>query len=174
MTSKIIFLEEIDSTNEYVKRQSDLVHGTVVVASYQTQGKGQYNKRWEASPSANILMTRLWKRSLVMTTSEIQTQIGLLLVSVLEEYRIAATIKSPNDILVNGKKIAGVLLETQMIDGAFDFYIIGIGLNVNQKEFPEYLIDATSMALERTRTFEIKEILNLIIHQWEKFIPEKL
>lgn len=173
MTTQIIFLDEVDSTNDWVKRQTDLTHGTVVMAAFQTRGKGQYNHRWEANPNENILMTRLWRAPVIPTIYDLQKNLSLLLVSVLANYHIAATIKSPNDILVNNKKIAGILLETQMIEGVFDHFIIGIGLNVNQTEFPDYLPSATSMAIETSRTFELKEVLHCILEQWERFIPDK-
>lgn len=173
MKNKIISLDEVDSTNEWVKRQTDLTHGTIVIASFQTRGKGQYNNRWEAKPYENILMTRLWRVPSITTIYDLQKSLSLLLVSVLEEYQITATIKSPNDILVNKKKIAGILLETQMMEGIFDHYIIGIGLNVNQMEFSHYLPNATSMALEKLTTFELKEILTSIINKWEYFLPDQ-
>lgn len=174
MNHKIIFLDEVDSTNEWVKRQSDLPHGTVVMAAFQTRGKGQYNHRWEANPNENILMTRLWKGPVIPTIYNLQKNLGLLLVSVLSNYQINATIKTPNDILVNNKKIAGILLETQMTEGVFENFIIGIGLNVNQKEFPDYLPNATSMAIETSQSFELRDVLNSILAQWEDFIPENL
>lgn len=174
MNHRIIFLDEVDSTNEWVKRQTDLNHGTIVMASFQTLGKGQYNRRWEASPNENILMTRLWKAPVFMSINDLNKLLGLLLVSVLSEYQINATTKSPNDILVNNKKIAGILVETQMIDGVFDNFIIGIGLNVNQKEFFDYSPSATSMTIETSLNFNLKEVLQTIIHQWGRFLPESL
>ena len=117
-------------------------------------------------------MTRLWKSPVIPTIYDLQKNLSLLLVSVLSDYQITATIKSPNDILVNQKKIAGILLETQMTEGVFEHFIIGIGLNVNQIEFPDYLSGATSMALETSRTYDLKDVLNTIITQWERFIPE--
>jgi biotin-[acetyl-CoA-carboxylase] ligase BirA-like protein len=174
MNHKIIFLDEVDSTNEWVKRQANLTHGTVVMAAFQTRGKGQYNHRWEANPNENILMTRLWRGPVIPTIYDLQKNLGLLLVSVLSQYQIHATMKAPNDILVNNKKIAGILLETQMTEGVFEHFIIGIGLNVNQREFPDYLPNATSMAIETSRAFELREVLNLILTHWEQFIPETL
>lgn len=173
MKHKIIYLDEVDSTNDWVKRQPELTHGTVVMAAFQTRGKGQYNHRWEANPNENILMTRLWKAPVIPTIYDLQKKLSLLLVSVLAKYQIVATIKPPNDILVNNKKIAGILLETQMTEGVFEHFIIGIGLNVNQKEFPDYLPSATSMSIEASQSFDLKDVLYTIIEQWEDFIPEK-
>jgi biotin-[acetyl-CoA-carboxylase] ligase BirA-like protein len=172
MKRNVIYLDEVDSTNEWVKRQTDLPDGTVVMAAFQTRGKGQYNHRWEAKANENILMTRLWKAPVIPTIYVLQKNLSLLLVSVLADYQINATIKSPNDILVNQKKIAGILLETQMTEGVFEHFIIGIGLNVNQVEFPDYLSSATSMALETSRTFDLKDVLNNLLDKWEQFLPQ--
>nr|2DVE_A Chain A, Biotin Protein Ligase [Pyrococcus horikoshii]2DVE_B Chain B, Biotin Protein Ligase [Pyrococcus horikoshii]2E10_A Chain A, Biotin Protein Ligase [Pyrococcus horikoshii OT3]2E10_B Chain B, Biotin Protein Ligase [Pyrococcus horikoshii OT3] len=135
---RVIYFQEITSTNEFAKT-SYLEEGTVIVADKQTMGHGRLNAKWE-SPEGGLWL------SIVLSPKVPQKDLPKIVflgavgvVETLKEFSIDGRIKWPNDVLVNYKKIAGVLVE-----GKGDKIVLGIGLNVNNK-VPN---GATSMKLE--------------------------
>lgn len=151
--SQIYFFDELDSTNEYAKRiLSDIKEGAVVFAETQTQGKGRLDRKW-FSPEGGIYM------SVILFPDKpllIPVLAGVAICEVFNTYDILLGIKWPNDILLNEKKVAGILIE--MVDNAV---IIGIGINLNITEFPAELINtATSIFLETKKRFDKMMIYN--------------
>ncbi len=136
-------LEEIESTNEYAKSiLSDAVNGTVVYAESQSAGKGRFGKVWY-SPRGGLYI------SVILKTKKpelIPIMAGIGICETLNRYDILTGIKWPNDIMLNNKKIAGVL--TEIID---DKIILGIGLNLNIVDFPEELKEQASSVLLETK-----------------------
>lgn len=157
---KIITLEEVDSTNNYTARaykDGQISHGTVIMAENQTNGKGQRGNIWQSEPFSNLTF------SLLLTTISLSDLIAinhiaaLSIVSVLERKSLNGKIKWPNDIYVNDRKIAGILIEN-IHDSSHSIHsIIGIGINVNQTSFGE--LNATSLKNEAKQSFALKEIL---------------
>ncbi|WP_297551841.1 biotin--[acetyl-CoA-carboxylase] ligase [Thermococcus sp.] len=142
MEWNIITLDEVDSTNEYARRIAPTApEGTVVVAKRQTAGRGRNGRRW-ASPEGGLWMTAILKpKSSPEHVPKLVFVGALAVVDALAKYGIPAEVKWPNDVLVDGKKIAGVLSECKFNH----FALLGIGLNVNN-EVPEELLDkAVSM-----------------------------
>ncbi|MCK5761895.1 MAG: biotin--[acetyl-CoA-carboxylase] ligase [Candidatus Izimaplasma sp.] len=143
--NKIIRLESVDSTNNYIKdNQLSLDDGTIVISKYQTSGRGRSNHVW-MSEVGNLYFSYLIKgdidRKLVF---EILVKVSLSVVKLLKDYNIASEIKYPNDILVKGKKISGILIESSGSD-EIDFVVVGVGINVNQLNFKELNTIATSI-----------------------------
>lgn len=155
----ILKFDTLDSTNEYIKKHAlEFDQGTIVVAKVQTKGKGQYGNTWE-SPVGNLyfsilLRTKLSRESIfsyIMKTS-------ISLVKLLSNHNVTATIKYPNDILINNKKISGILIESIGYEH-LDAMVLGIGININQDHFNNLNYRATSMKLETNQITDIDSIL---------------
>lgn len=143
---KVIYLQEIDSTNEFAKKIAPQEgEGTVIVADIQTKGRGRKQRTW-SSPKGGLWMSVILKPSV---HSEHITKLvfisALAVVETLAEFGIEGKIKWPNDVLVSGKKICGILSEGRYSKSGIEYVILGLGINVNNK-LPEELKDtATSM-----------------------------
>lgn len=153
MTKKydIMWLEEVDSTNKYVKRHIDTLDNlSVVTVLSQTSGRGQGDHKWHSEPGSNLLFSILLKDPEIPANrqSEISDLVSNSVVKLLEKHGIEAWIKPPNDIWVRDKKICGILIEHSLRSGRISWSIIGVGLNVNQTVFPDDLPNPTSMLLE--------------------------
>lgn len=146
-----ILLDEVDSTNEYIKRNIDhLGSFDVVQARYQTNGKGRNGHVWNSLQNDNLLFSILIKHSInIISLSQI---IALSIIETLHDYGIEALIKWPNDIYVNDDKICGILVETVFSD-TLDGIIVGIGLNVNDESHQ-------SMYQTTQKTFDVNLVLN--------------
>ena len=158
-------LDVVDSTNNYANHlieQNLAVHGTIVVANYQTQGKGLRGKTWIADKGMNLTCSFLYfpDNLSVNQVHLLNYWISLNVLSMLMKNGIEARVKWPNDLWVGTKKIAGILTEITAQGTSVKSAIIGVGLNVNQTQFPE--LNATSMLQETGSPFILAEILQEI------------
>ena len=147
----IIWLNEVESTNRYVRNHiQELDNLSVVSAICQTSGKGQGDHTWHSEPGMNLTFTILVKNPSIAPAdqSHISQDVAESIVQLLEKHGIKAWIKPPNDIWVEDKKICGILIEHSLRGNRISWTIIGIGLNVNQTVFPADLPNPTSMAIE--------------------------
>lgn len=149
--SKIIQLDTVDSTNNFAANllsRGELVHGTVIMADEQTNGRGQRGSDWITQPAMNLTVSFfvIHDNLAVNRQSSINQWVSLAILDLLKKHKISASIKWPNDILVNDKKIGGVLIENQLSQNTIKSSIIGIGLNVNQTDF--HVLNATSIQTE--------------------------
>ncbi len=172
---KLIKLDAIDSTNEFLKGLSSnqiLENFTVVTTESQTKGKGQMGSVWDSEPSKNLIMSVLVKgfTTNINQIFDINIAVSVSIIQVLERLNIPElSIKWPNDIMSYNKKIGGILIENSIkIDGSINS-IAGLGLNVNQKNF-ENLPKASSLALICNTTFDKEEILMKIVEMLEQNI----
>lgn len=171
-----IFLPEVDSTNSYaisLLKNVNPFEGTVVYTHHQTNGRGQRGNTWISENGVNIAASVILKPSFLSVKNVYQLYIisALAVHDVLSQLpnsgQFDIKIKWPNDILVNGKKIAGILNETILQNNVVSAAVIGIGLNVNQSAFPD-LARATSLQMLFRQTFDLKQILAEICAQLEK------
>ena len=135
MEFKIVHIEETDSTNRWLKAHGE---GTmVVVADYQTAGKGCGTNSWESERGKNLTFSMLIHPTDIPASQQfrITEVISVAICEVLEQYIGDVSIKWPNDIYMGDKKICGVLIENRLQGNVIVDSIIGIGLNVNQTEF---------------------------------------
>lgn len=135
---KFLVLEEVDSTNSYVSvHASDLDDMTMVIADRQTAGRGQRGNSWESEPGRNLTFTLLWRPEAMAPRDQfaISEAVALAIVDSLEEFGIDARVKWPNDIYVDDRKIAGILIEHSISPTLIEHSRIGVGLNVNQTIF---------------------------------------
>ena len=141
----IIRLKEVGSTNTYLKENSELLkqHGLVVIAEMQNSGRGRAGRKFVSLPKKNITFSVVLHPGLVLGEVQIFSLLaGIVVARVLEKYISGIRLKWPNDVLVNGKKICGILLETITIpEKKFPVLILGIGLNTKgfHKDYPEEL-----------------------------------
>lgn len=172
MYCKINWFDTLDSTQEEVRRHiSELDNLSVTAALYQTSGKGQRGNRWDSAKGENLMFSILLRPgSGDVPKVPAPRQFFLSLVSslavyhTLEDYGITSKIKWPNDIYVGNKKICGMLIENTLgQDGGIKESIIGIGLNVNQTDFPPQLMNPTSMARITHKEYDIKEVLDKLM-----------
>ena len=160
MQYHLIHFKEIDSTNNYLKNSYKLLDDfTFASTDYQSHGKGRNDRVWESNSGENIMFSFLLKNAALMKEFNI---ISLLTaVEVSKEIEKCGfnnvSIKWPNDVLIGDKKVCGILLEGQVPE----YLVVGVGLNVNQKTFPDGLRrPATSLSLEAKQDFDIGEISN--------------
>lgn len=165
---KLIKLDAIDSTNDFLKGLSSkqvLENFTVVTAKSQTNGKGQMGSKWNSESGKNLIMSVLVKDFLLDISQIYNLTIvtSLAVIQVLEELNIPAlSIKWPNDIMSDHKKIGGILIENSIKSDGTIHSIVGLGLNVNQINFNN-LPKASSLKLICTTDFEIEDLLLKII-----------
>jgi len=138
----LISLAEVDSTNNYLKslaEKQELPEGTVVTAENQFAGRGQRSNTWESEPGKNVIISvLLYPRFLSAQQQFLLSQtIALSVCSFISQLlpKDDIAIKWPNDIYVNNKKIAGILIESSWMGSQLKNSIIGIGININQDQF---------------------------------------
>ena len=160
---------KIDSTNSYLLQLGDegFPEGTVVVADEQLKGRGRFGRRWEAEPLSSLLFSILL-RPAFLQRDEVFILTFSAAVAVAESLEDVAGVRTelkwPNDILIDSKKVCGLLLESSFEADRLNHIVLGIGLNVNQTTFPvEIKEKATSLALSAGRNFDRDEILFAIL-----------
>jgi BirA family biotin operon repressor/biotin-[acetyl-CoA-carboxylase] ligase len=163
--SKILRFDVLESTNDFAKMNyMSIEHGAIVVANKQTKGRGRNSKEWK-SDQGNLYFSIVLKSDISLKQLFRYVVItSLAIVSVLENCGINASIKYPNDILVNNQKIAGILIESAGDLTKLKYLIIGVGINVNQSDFKELSERATSFKLHTDKTCSIERILLQFIH----------
>lgn len=165
---QIVKLDAIDSTNAYLKRTMrvrQLEDYTVAVAEVQTSGRGQQGTSWVSEPGKNLIFSVFKKFSGFYATQHfyLNLMVSLSIYRTLEELNIPnLRIKWPNDILSGNYKICGILIETILAGEMIKSAVIGVGLNLNQTQFPE-LPNATSLKLLTGRSFDRDEVLQMVI-----------
>lgn len=170
-----IALKEVTSTNDFaaelIKNQHALItDGTVVFAENQTNGKGQRGSVWLSQPNENLTFSVVLKPSLLVDEQFLLSKIVALgIFDFLTNRGIKnVAIKWPNDIYVNNKKIAGMLLENILRNSKIEYCIAGIGLNVNQVEFPKDLSHAISLQQITNQPYDLASLLKEVLFFIEK------
>ncbi len=169
----IIRLETVDSTNNYAAnllKLSQVPEGTVITALEQTQGRGQRGARWSSSKGDNLLCSIV----LYPTSIKPDNQFALIRVVALAVHAFVEEltesdvyIKWPNDIIVADKKVAGILIETNLTESRIQNAVVGIGVNINQKKFDEP--NAVSIGALKRDYFDIETSLEKLLRYIEKY-----
>ncbi len=171
-----IFIPEVDSTNSYATallKNVNAIEGTVVYTDYQTNGRGQRGNAWTAERSMNITLSVVLKPGFLTAQKSFYLSkiTALALYDVLTEITSCShfdiKIKWPNDILVNRKKIAGVLIENSFKEDAIVWSVIGIGMNVNQINFKNDA--AISLSTLTQKDHNLEQLMDLIFVYLEKW-----
>ena len=165
----ITWYDTIDSTNsEALRRLPELPSGTVLAAREQTAGRGQRGNTWFTEPGKNLTFSIVLKPSgLAAGEAHLLNYLASVTVAeFLEGYGVSCCIKWPNDIYVGRKKICGILVENSLSGGRVAASVIGIGININQKEFPQ-LANATSLSLATGREYVLEDCLKAFMAVFE-------
>jgi len=161
-------LSAISSTNDYLKvllTQTELENFAVVVADYQDAGKGQGANIWHSEKGKNLLFSILVKFNdlPIYKSAYLNFAIAIGIFQILNQYLPKVKIKWPNDIMADDKKICGILIENTIRSSKIKHSIIGVGLNVNQIDFPFELSNATSFTKLLKKEFDKELLLEKII-----------
>jgi BirA family biotin operon repressor/biotin-[acetyl-CoA-carboxylase] ligase len=168
---KVIYYPTLTSTMAVAQReaQQGAAAGTVVIAGEQTAGKGRKNRTW-LSPRGSIAL------SIILYPGVVYLPYLIMLASLAVVHSIEAVtglrpqVKWPNDVLVNGKKVSGILIESSLRGKIVDYAIIGIGINVNLKlsDFPEIRLTATSLSDELGSEVSQLEVIRRLLAEIER------
>jgi BirA family biotin operon repressor/biotin-[acetyl-CoA-carboxylase] ligase len=172
--STIVRLSRVASTNNYARelvRDKMPIEGTVIVAEEQTYGRGQRSNSWLTEPKKNLTCSYILKPVFLAAKDQfsLSAAVALALYETVSDFlpENEVKIKWPNDILVDGKKIAGILIENSLRGSNLETSIVGIGLNVNQTDFPKGL-NATSLKSITKEELNIDDVLNALNSHLEK------
>ncbi len=173
--ARVVYYEETDSTNTRAKEAADKgggqgEHGTLFVAERQTAGKGRRGRGWESPAGASIYMTLLLRPDFLPIKAPGLTL--LMAVAVAKGIRkctgLACKIKWPNDVVINGKKVCGILTEMSAEIGYINHVVIGVGINVNQERFPKEIQDrAVSLKQELLHSVRRSELIAAVMEEFE-------
>lgn len=175
----VYYFEEVTSTNQYIKKMAEegAPEGTLVAADIQTHGKGRSGRVWTTAPKTNIAMSLLLRPKVSPARISMVTLVmGLAVACACRKlYDLPVGIKWPNDVVVGGKKLCGILTEMSTEMMAVNYVVIGTGINVNVTEFPEEIKNiATSLLLElgkeTTRAELMAECMKYFEEFYEKFL----
>lgn len=171
----IIHKESVLSTQKiaHIAALEGAEHGTIVIADEQTSGKGRADRSFHSKKDEGIWMSIILRPEILpYDAPQLTLLTATVLAQVLDDYKgITPQIKWPNDILINGKKVAGILTEMQAEQDKVLYIIIGIGLNVNQslKSFPEELHSkVTSLSIETGTILNMTDLIQQIIKSFEE------
>lgn len=171
-------LERCDSTNDeaaaWARDPADPApHGAAVVAVAQQAGRGRQGRAWH-SPAGNLYMSVLLRPPLAPAkVPPLTLCAGLAVAEAVNDAGAPASIKWPNDVLVDGKKIAGVLTEMSTRGAELEYVVVGIGLNVGERAFPPELA-ATSLALATGRELEVDRVREAVCAGLEMWLERYL
>ena len=168
---EVVYFDKINSTNAAGKN-SNCTANTLFVAEMQSDGRGRNGRKWISPKGSGVWMSIVTLPKIkVDNVSQITLVAGLAVCESLNNnFGIDAKIKWPNDIVVDGKKLCGILTEAVSENGVTKKVIIGIGINVNNKSFPKEICDvATSLRMLLTKKSDRTEIINNVLDSIEKY-----
>ena len=172
-TARIHWFDEVDSTNtQLLAARGSLPSGTVFAALFQRAGKGQRGNRWESRSGENLTFSYLFKPAALPAAAQfsLSQAAALGVAGYLAEKGVSTAIKWPNDILVGGRKICGMLLEHTLSADKLADSVIGIGINLNQRDFGSGAPNAVSLCAETGQNYDPQSELPLVVAQLEMYL----
>ena len=167
------FARKTDSTNLWIKRlaKEGAPEGTLALAEFQSAGRGRLGRSWEVPEGTSVMMSILLRPKFEPQYAPMLTLVmGMAVAKAVKKFGFDVSIKWPNDVVVSHKKICVFLTEMGVRDGKIDYAVIGVGINVNIREFPEEMADkATSLYLESGREFDRSQIPGLVMEAFEEY-----
>jgi BirA family biotin operon repressor/biotin-[acetyl-CoA-carboxylase] ligase len=168
-------VDQVDSTNSMAAAtllEKKLVEGTAITAQQQSHGRGYAGSDWQSEYGKNLLLSIvLYPVFLAPRQQFFLNQVASLAVADLFEQSISADsvrIKWPNDVLINERKSAGILIENSVKGNLLQQSIVGLGININQQHFPASLRQATSLSIETGQEYSCQELMQQLFIQIEK------
>jgi len=168
---RTIYYPSLTSTMAVAKREAGqgAAEGTVIIADEQTGGRGRLKRVW-LSPKGNIAVSVILYPSVAYLPSLIMLASLAVAHSIEAVTGLKSPLKWPNDVLINGKKVCGILIESKVRGGVVNYAIIGIGVNVNLKlhDFPEIQLTATSLSDELGREVSRLSVIRQLLIEIER------
>ena len=177
---KEIFYKEIDSTQKEIWRRIEnkkIEDGTIIIADIQNNAIGTHGRVWYTDEESNIAFSIYLKSNCrVSNLNGITIEIAQILVNIFKDkYNIKLEIKEPNDLVVNNKKIGGILTETKLNGETAKYMVIGIGINTNKTKFNKEICDiASSIKKEFGVIVDRQIVIEEFCNQFEKSYKEKI
>ncbi len=169
---KILHYKETDSTNNQAKREAEAAeHGTLIIADIQSAGKGRRGRSWSSPAGTGIFMSLILKPVLRPAYASMLTLVAALSTAraIEETAGLEAKIKWPNDLVVNKKKVTGILTELSAEMEQIHYIVIGIGINVNTENMPDDIAStATSLRIESGRQLSRAALIACFLNYFEK------
>lgn len=167
-----IYLKEIDSTQNEIWRmiQNNCENGSLVMADIQTQGKGTHGRTWYTDEKNNVAFSFFLKLNCdIYKLDGLTKQIACIIKDILKlKYGIDVSIKEPNDIVLNGKKIGGILTETKIMQGKVQYLVVGIGINTSKTNFQDDIKNiATSIKKEFNIDINVEDFISEFCNRFE-------
>mgnify|MGYP006281276969 CR=1 FL=1 len=174
LPTDVYYYECIGSTNKKAKEvanEGDCSDGTMIIADEQKKGSGRRGRNWYSPPGTGLWFSLLLKPDFTPEKAPFLTITASLAVhQALTEMGFSPRLKWPNDVLINNKKICGILSELSAELGYIKYAVVGIGINVNQQQFPEEISEiATSLYQVKERKVNRKELLQNILKFFEQY-----
>lgn len=171
---QIYFKPEMDSTNIQAKRlgEDGEEHGTVVITEHQTAGRGRRGKNWVSPVGVNCYFSILLRPEVLVDRASMITLVSALALAktIQQVTGLDTMIKWPNDVIANGKKLCGILTESSTDLEYINYVVVGIGININQTDFPEEIRDMASSICLETGTQVIRaELLAAFLNAFERY-----
>ena len=165
----LLYFEELDSTQTYLKEHANkLSHATVVCAERQTAGRGRYNRKWVSNPGG-LYFSILLKPVKTDFLANLTQLMALSVCQALEDLTLSPSLKWPNDVLVNGQKICGILSEARFDAAAHSTVFLGVGINISQKGLEKVDQPATSMQELGVRADKQVLLSNVLNYFWKEY-----
>lgn len=173
----VVFYDEIGSTQDVIRELAEkhVENGTVVITDNQISGKGTKGRIWSTEKSKNITMSFvIYPKCEAEALEGLTVNIAKAIVEAIKElYGYKLEIKVPNDVMLNGKKICGILTQCVTLEEKVNYILIGIGFNVNQVQFNKEISNiATSLKAEYNKEFEREDIIAKILEKLENKIAD--
>lgn len=171
-----IYFEKIDSTNTYLlSRDNNIdISGTVVLAEFQSKGRGRMDRTWTSDTAKNLTFSILFVNNpkLFQLLNFLNFSAALAVATSLENlYQLKPELKWPNDILISKKKSCGILVESVSSQNGIERVVVGIGINVNQSHFKgEFNYPPTSIRIELGKEVEREKLLAEVLNNLEYYI----
>jgi BirA family transcriptional regulator, biotin operon repressor / biotin---[acetyl-CoA-carboxylase] ligase len=171
-----IYSEEVASTNSYLlKNTTELKHGTTIFSEYQSEGRGRLKRPWNSTKGQNLTFSVLLNKNLhKLNPNHISLAASLAVSYAIENlFQLKTDLKWPNDVLINNKKVSGILLESSSKGSDIEKIVIGIGVNANQTKYTgEFKIQPTSIKFELKREIARERLLSEILNVFEDLISQ--
>ncbi len=176
----LIYYNKIDSTQSEIWRlikKDEIINGTVVLADIQTDGKGTHGRAWYTDEKNNIAFSLyITPNCNIKKLDGITLRVAQIVTEIFkDQYNIDLQIKLPNDIVFNGKKLGGILTETQIVSEVVKYLVVGIGINTNKQSFNDEIKNiATSIKNEFSINVDTQSFVTEFCNRFEKEIIKRI
>ncbi len=171
-----IYANSISSTNTYLaENNKTLPNGSVILSEFQKDGKGRLKRSWYSNEGENLTFSILLNNDIDgLNLNHLNLATSLAVSSSIENlYQLKTDLKWPNDVLINNKKVSGILLESSTKGSKFEKLVIGVGVNVNQNKFVgDFNIQPTSVRHEMRKSIDREKLLSEILNTFEELLFE--